>query len=60
MEQKMSPGNVSLLLTKEKMGIFEIIGISLLCYLLTLVWEDQISHFQVARKQATYLVDTGI
>lgn len=26
----------------------------------TLVWDDQISHFQVARKQATYLIDTAI
>ena len=26
----------------------------------TLVRDDQISHFQVARRQATYLADTGV
>lgn len=30
----MSPVNVSFLLTKEKMGVSETVGISLLCYLL--------------------------
>lgn len=54
-----SPEDVSCLLIKEKMGVSETVGIYLLCYV-TLVWDDQISHFQVARKQATYLVDTGM
>lgn len=26
---------------------------------LTLAWDDQIAHLQVARRQATYLIDAG-